>query len=132
MLQTSLALFVIALSPVLLDVLDLHAGQLGMFRLGVLGSAFHAVFLFLSIILAYFDLRRSVLLVQIVFFCVNAGATMVTLELGYAWYGYGYFSACVIAACLSGLIASDAVRRLPYLTFIANNPAIHRGDSKVL
>lgn len=123
-LQITLALFVIALSPRLLTLLDLHAGQLGMFRLGVLGSAFHAMFLFLTIVLAYFDLRRSVLLVQGLFFVVNAGATAITLQLGVAWYGYGYFMACVIAASVAALITADAVSRLPYLTFVANNPAL--------
>lgn len=125
-LQISLALFVIVLSPVMLDVLDLHAGQLGMFRLGVLGSAFHALFLFLSIVLAYFDLRRAVLWLQLTFLGLNAGGTALTLMLGFSWYGYGYFAASVIAACIAGALVSDAVARLPYLTFVSNNPAIRR------
>lgn len=125
-LQITLALFVIALSPKLLEGLDLHAGQLGVFRLGVLGSGFHAIFLFLTIVLAYFDLRRQVLVAQIAFFSINAGATALTLQLGPAWYGYGYFTACVVAASLAALFAADAVARLPYLTFVSNNPAIQR------
>ncbi len=125
-LQITLALFVIALSPKLLELLDLHAAQLGVFRLGVLGSAFHAIFLFLTIVLAYFDLRRPVLLAQIAFFSINAGATALTLQLGQAWYGYGYFTACVVAACIAALFVTDAVARLPYLTFISNNPVIKR------
>ncbi|MEQ1753771.1 MAG: exopolysaccharide Pel transporter PelG [Micropepsaceae bacterium] len=123
-LQVTLALFVIALSPKFLVLLDLHATQLGMFRLGVLGSAFHAIFLFLTIVLAYFDLRRSVLLVQIIFFVMNGAATAATLALGPAWYGYGYFLASVVTASAAALIAASAVGRLPYLTFIANNPAV--------
>lgn len=125
-LQLTLALVVIALSPTLLDLLDLHATQLGMFRLGVLGSAFHAIFLFLTIVLAYFDLRRHVLLVHTLFFAANALATAATLELGLAWYGYGYFLSCVAAACASAFITIQAVNRLPYMTFISNNPAITR------
>lgn len=123
-LQITLALFVIALSPRLLDLLDLHATQLGMFRLGVLGSAFHAIFLFLTIVLAYFDLRKQVLFVQVIFLVMNAAATAATLGFGTAWYGYGYFLASVVAASVAALIATGAVARLPYLTFIANNPAV--------
>jgi uncharacterized membrane protein len=125
-LQLTLALVVVALSPTLLDLLDLHASQLGMFRLGVLGSAFHAIFLFLTIVLAYFDLRRQVLMVHMLFFALNALATAATLELGLAWYGYGYFVSCVIAACASAFITIQAVNRLPFMTFISNNPAVTR------
>lgn len=126
-LQLTLALVVIALSPTLLSLLDLHATQLGMFRLGVLGSAFHAIFLFLTIILAYFDLRRHVLMIHVLFFASNALATAGTLELGMVWYGYGYFVACVVAACVSAFVTIQAVSRLPYMTFISNNPAVARG-----
>jgi uncharacterized membrane protein len=129
LLQVTLALFVIAISPRLLDWLDLHAGQLGIFRLGVLGSAFHAIFLFLTIVLAYFDLRRHVLLLQCLFFAVNAGATAATLYVGADWYGYGYFVACVVAACAAAMMTNDAVARLPYLTFISNNPALNRRNA---
>jgi uncharacterized membrane protein len=123
-LQLTLALCVIALSPSLLGMLDLHASQLGMFRLGVMGAAFHAIFLFLTIVLAYFDLRRQVLLVHGLFFALNAGGTLLTLSLGEAWYGYGYVLASVVTAAAAALSAMNAVGRLPYLTFVANNPAL--------
>jgi uncharacterized membrane protein len=125
-LQISIALFVIVLSPSLLSLLDLHASQLGMFRLGVLGAAFHALFLFLSIVMAYFDLRRAVLLMQLLFLTLNAVGTALTVQLGFAWYGYGYFAAALISAAVAALIATDAVARLPYLTFVLNNPALKR------
>jgi len=48
------------------------------------------------------------------------------LQLGPAWYGYGYFTACVVAASLAALFAANAIARLPYLTFVSNNPAIQR------
>jgi hypothetical protein len=46
--------------------------------------------------------------------------------LGLAWYGYGYFVSCVIAACASAFITIQAVNRLPFMTFISNNPAVTR------
>lgn len=123
-LQLTLALCVIALSPTLLDLLDLHASQLGMFRLGVIGAAFHSIFLFLTIVLAYFDLRRQVLIIHCLFFALNAGGTVMTLFLGEPWYGYGYVLASVITSAAAALAAMNAVSRLPYLTFVANNPAL--------
>jgi len=123
-LQLTLALCVIALSPIMLGMLDLHASQLGMFRLGVMGAAFHAIFLFLTIVLAYFDLRRQVLLVHSLFFALNAAGTLLTLSLGEAWYGYGYVLASVVTAAAAAVSAMSAVGRLPYLTFVSNNPAL--------
>ena len=123
-IQITLALFVIALSPKMLELLDLHALQLGMFRLGVMGSAFHAIFLFLTIVLAYFDLRKPVLLLQCLFFALNAAGTFATLSLGANWYGYGYFFATVVAASAAAIVAANAVANLPFLTFVANNPAL--------
>lgn len=123
-IQITLALIVVAISPKMLELLDLHASQLGMFRLGVMGSAFHAIFLFLTIVLAYFDLRKPVLLLQCLFFALNAAATLATLSLGASWYGYGYFFASVVAACTAAAVATNAVSNLPFLTFVANNPAV--------
>lgn len=123
-LQLALALCVVALSPLMLNLLDLHASQLGMFRLGVIGAAFHAIFLFLTIVLAYFDLRRHVLAVHSLFFALNAAGTLLTLSLGEAWFGYGYVLASVVTAAVATLSAMNAVGRLPYLTFVANNPAL--------
>jgi uncharacterized membrane protein len=60
------------------------------------------------------------------FFALNALATAATLELGLAWYGYGYFVSCVIAACASAFITIQSVNRLPFMTFISNNPAVTR------
>jgi uncharacterized membrane protein len=97
-----------------------------MFRLGVLGAAFHALFLFLSIVMAYFDLRRAVLMTQLLFLALNTAGTALTVHLGFEWYGYGYFAAALISAAVAALIATDAVARLPYLTFVLNNPALKR------
>ena len=123
-MQVTLALAVVALSPRLLELLDLHASQLGMFRLGVMGSAFHAMFLFLTIVLAYFDLRRHVLAIHICFLFLNTTATLATLALGEAWYGYGYFLATVVTAAAAAFSTVNTVTKLPYLTFVSNNPAL--------
>ncbi len=123
-LQTCIALFAILLTPGLAHLTGLHGQQFGIFRFGVLGSLFHALFLFASIGLAYFDLRRQVLQAQVLFLVLNAGATMVTLYLGFAWYGYGYFAATTLAFAYVSVLLTTEVRRLPYLTFILNNPAL--------
>jgi polysaccharide biosynthesis protein PelG len=125
-LQTCIALFAILLSPGIAISLGIHGEQIGMFRFGVLGSLFHALFLFASIALAYFDLRRQVLLAQILFFALNGALTWVTLQLGFPWYGYGYFAAAALSFGYVASVLLYEIHRLPYTTFILNNPALRQ------
>ena len=43
---------------------------------------------------------------------------------GFPWYGYGYFLASLLAFAVAYLMVADAVRRLPYFAFVANNPSV--------
>lgn len=124
LLQVCIVLFTLILTPGLATLFGIHGQQIGMFRLGVLGSLFHALFLFTAILLAYFDLRREVLIVQAVFLVTNALFTWMSLQMGFLWYGYGYFLACAVSFALAATIAIAYIRDLPYLTFIVNNPAL--------
>lgn len=123
-LQVCIALFAILISPGIAMAVGIHGQQIGIFRFGVLGSLFHALFLFASIALAYFDLRRQVLIAQVLFFVLNGGLTWVTLQLGYPWYGYGYFAAAALSFGYVASVLVFEVRRLPYTTFVVNNPAL--------
>lgn len=123
-LQLALAALAILLSAALAGPLAMHAEQLGMFRFGALGAAFHGLFLFATIVLAYLDLRRQVMWLYLLFLALNAGLTALTLIPGFAWYGYGYFAAALLSFLAAATMMWRAVRNLPYLTFIGNNPAV--------
>lgn len=123
-LQVCVALFAILLSPGIAMALGIHGQQIGIFRFGVLGSLFHALFLFASIALAYFDLRRQVLIAQLMFLVLNGVLTWTTLQLGFPWYGYGYFAAAALSFGYVAMVLLYEVHRLPYTTFVVNNPAL--------
>jgi uncharacterized membrane protein len=123
-MQVCIALFAILLSPGIAMALGIHGQQIGIFRFGVLGSLFHALFLFASIALAYFDLRRQVLIAQLLFLFLNGALTWTTLQLGFAWYGYGYFAAAALSFGYVASVLLYEVHRLPYTTFVVNNPAL--------
>jgi polysaccharide biosynthesis protein PelG len=124
LMQTVICYLIAVLAPLLLDALGASIRELGIFRFGVLGALFHALMLFATVILAYFDLRRLVLLVYTVFLVANFGFTWLTREMGYAYYGYGYFLASLLGLILAYGLAVRSVSRLPYLTFVANNPSL--------
>lgn len=123
-LQGSIAYVLIVFAPSLFAALDIPFTYLGVFRFGVLGILFHSLLLFAVIMLSYFDLRRDLVLLTGLFFVTNAALTVVTLDLGFPYYGYGYFLACVVAACAGLVLAWRRVAHLPYLAFVVCNPAV--------
>lgn len=123
-LQGAVSAVSIFLAPGIVGVLGLQYQQIGMFRFGTLGAFFQVLFLFCTVILAYFDLRRRNLAVQVLYLLLNAGFTLAFSDLGFAWYGYGYFLASLVAFAVAYLMVADAVRRLPYFAFVANNPSV--------
>ncbi|MBV8732395.1 MAG: exopolysaccharide Pel transporter PelG [Acidobacteriia bacterium] len=114
----------ILLAPQIFESLGISFTQLGIFRLSLLGAFFHVGFLFLMVILTYFDLRRMVLAVACLFLGANCLFTLVTLKLGFAWYGYGYFLAALTAFSAAFLALGHFLQRLPYATFVRNNSSV--------
>ncbi|PJK28800.1 exopolysaccharide Pel transporter PelG [Minwuia thermotolerans] len=123
-LQFCICVTVILVAGRLFDVLSIPPLQLGIFRFGVLGSLFHVLLMFVGIVLAYFDLRRVMLLVQVVFLLTNGLFTWATMEMGFAWYGYGYFMASLVTFVLGYGLCAWYVGRLPFLTFVQNNTSV--------
>jgi polysaccharide biosynthesis protein PelG len=123
-LQGALCAVAIFLAPTIIGLLGLNYKQIGMFRFGVLGAFFQVLFMFCTIILSYFDLRRRNLFVQAFYLITNVAATWWFSGLGFAWYGYGYFLSSLLAFVVAYLLVAEAIRRLPYLAFVANNPSV--------
>lgn len=124
LLQCSVCFMSILAAPKLFELLNMNYIQLGIFRFGVLGAMFQIFVLFLTVIHSYFDNRRSVLLIQ-GFFCVsNIAFSLVSREMGFTYYGYGYFLANLLTFALAAYTLERYVRRLPYHTFVTNNASV--------
>lgn len=123
-LQGSVAVAAVLVAPRLFEALQINFMQMGVFRLAVLGALFHMLLLFPCIILAYFDLRRLVLAISVAFLALNAGLTALSIEMGFRFYGYGYFLACLLCAALALGLGARAVARLPYLAFVKVNRSV--------
>lgn len=123
-LQGSICVATIVLAPRLFTLLNINFAQIGMFRIGVLGAFFHVLSLALSIALSYFDLRRPALLLQVLFLVTNLVATYVFLQMGFPYYGYGYFLAALVTFAATFLVVAFYLDRLPYQTFVAGNTSV--------
>jgi len=90
----------------------------------ILEKALIAVFLQMllltvMIFLLYFDIRKKVAIVTGVFFLANFGLTLLTLKLGYVFYGYGYLFACLIALIIGYAFLNRHLQHLEYHTFVS-------------
>ncbi len=97
------------------------------FNLPILGTlilekAFIAVFLQMllltvMIFLMYFDIKKQLLVVAAVFFFSNVVFTVISVNLGYVYYGYGYLYACLLALIAGFLFLHRHLNNLEYCTF---------------
>lgn len=124
-LQGFICIASIILAPVIFDVLGINLYQIGIFRIGVLGASFQILSLFIMVILSYFDYRKGVMWLQIIFFLSNAGFTYLTMQWGLSFYGYGFFAASLLTFFLGAIVLEHYLKDLPYHTFVTQN-IIHR------
>lgn len=120
-LQGSVTFVCVAAAPALFEWSGIPAPQLAMFRIAVMGSFFHVLLMSLAVVLAYFDLRRAMLSVYVVLLVTNALFTLVTVDLGFAYYGYGYFFSALVSFVVVAVMVGYYVSQLPFLTFVRNN-----------
>jgi uncharacterized membrane protein len=123
-LQGSICVATIILSPKLFSLLRIDFSQIGMFRIGVLGAFFHTLLLALTIVLSYFDLRTTTLKIHIFFLLTNAFFSYTTMQMGFSYYGFGYFISALTTFALAFMAVAHYVRRLPYQTFLVTNASI--------
>jgi len=124
-LQGCITAFVVLSAPALLSLIGVNLLGLGMFRLGVVGSFFHVLLGFVAVVLAYFDLRRKLLFVYFLLFATNLGFSLAFSQFGFAYYGYGYFLSAMVTLVVAYALCAWSVGRLPYMTFIRNNPSVY-------
>ena len=123
-LQGSICLVVILLSSRIFDLIGINYLQIGIFRFGVLGALFQVLTLFLTILLSYFDNRQAVLFSHLIFLITNVCFTLITLQLGFKTYGYGFFLATVTTFLFTAVMTARYASQLIYHTFITSNTSV--------
>jgi len=123
-LQIGVCCMTIVMAPFIFDLIGLNFIQIGMFRYGVLGAAFHVMTLFLMITMSYFEYRKGVLFLQFYFFMSNTIFTFISMELGFTFYGYGYFLSALTTFVLSAIFLRRYLTKLTYHTFITTNASV--------
>ncbi len=122
--QGTISFLALVLAAQILGGLNMSFHQIGIFRLGVLGGFFHVLALFAMIILSYFDARRTVMGIQVFFLAANVVLTLVSMQIGFAYYGYGYFLSSLLTFVLAAFVMYRHLADLSYHAFITHNKAV--------
>ncbi len=115
--QSVLSFLCVVFAGDLLRLFGLPLSEVGMFRFAVTGSLFLSFMLFSNVIMLYLDRRREVLAVGLVQTALNLVLTRASLHAGYAWYGAGFATACLVGMLVSLLFLTDQLFNLEYRTF---------------
>ncbi|WP_319523578.1 exopolysaccharide Pel transporter PelG [Breoghania sp.] len=116
-IQGTVSVLCIVFAPWMIKWINLSSVQIPLFQILLIGSFLQVLLLINVIILFYFDLRRQVLIVSIVFVAGNAGLSVLSIWLGLPFYGYGYTYGCLIALMVAFHQLNANVEDLEYLTF---------------
>ena len=122
--QGMISLAAIFLAPIIFTWLNIDFFMMGIFRLGVLGSFFHILSMFIFIILYYFDFRKVAMGLNFLLLASNIIFTVATLKLGFPFYGYGYFLSSILTFGVAYGFAYHYLKNLSYHTFVKNNTSL--------
>jgi uncharacterized membrane protein len=115
--QGSLTMICIFLAPEFVDLVGLAPLQQPLLQIALVGAFMQVMLSVAVIILSYFDRRKDVLAVTLVFLLSNCGLSWLSMQLGFTFYGYGYCYSCFISLMFAYYLVSKCVRNLEYITF---------------
>ena len=124
LLQLVLSVFAVFFAPQIIGLVNGDYMYLGMFRLGVLGAFFFMLTLIVSVVLSYLDRRRVNLALQSLFLVLNGALTYLSMQMGFSYYGLGYFVASLVTFIVGYTVLMSALKDLPYLVFVKNNSSL--------
>lgn len=116
--QGGMTLLAIITVPKIIEYLNMSMMQISMLRFGILGAMFQIFLSFTAIILSYFDKRRTMLKIYVVFLVLSIVFNVISRNLGFAYYGLGYPIATITAFVYSTFKLEKMLRNLPYYAFI--------------
>ncbi len=119
-LQGSITLIIFALAPTIFKWIGFDFSQLSIFRQGTLGAFFAALNLFIFIIFTYFDSQNNLLKSTITMFISNVVLTLISLKMGFTFYGYGYSLSMILTFFVSSSLLVRFLNELNYHIFITN------------
>ena len=117
-IQTIATLVIFVAGPSLLRLLGIPALYLPLLYIDVVAAGLQVVLLGLMNVFFYLDKRNVVLGITALFVVLNGIFTWATLELGAAWFGYGFAAAVFATVFAAFLVLDRKLDTLEYDTFM--------------
>lgn len=125
-LQGTITLVGLFLAPKIYPYLGMTSLNLGVFQIAMVATFLQALLQTLLIIMLYFDFRVDALVMSILFATTNYIFTRISIDLGFSYYGYGYFSSCLVSLVTGILIFNYRMKHLLYYTFVSQKIITYR------
>ncbi len=84
----------------------------------LLGVLMQMMLLTVMIFMMYFDIKRQLVIVSLTFLLTNVAFTLITIPLGYVYFGYGYVASCLTALLTGYFMLNRHLTQLEYRTFV--------------
>jgi len=117
-IQSIAVLVVFVAGPTLLRLAGITELYLSLLYVDVVAAGLQVVLLGLLNIFFYLDKRAYVMFLTALFLILNLGLTALTLQLGAAFYGYGFAVALLITVLVAMRLLEHKLARLEYETFM--------------
>jgi uncharacterized membrane protein len=105
-------------APTVFEFLKIPQLYLGLLYILSIGAMLQLAFMSVLAILYYLDRKKVAMWLSIAFFVTNAVFTYVSIDLGPAFFGYGYTVSLLLVFVLSLVVIRNEMDRLDYETFM--------------
>ena len=118
MIQGIIDIILFLTAPTVFKVLHIPGLYLGLLYILTIGAMLQIAFMSVLAILYYLDRKKVAMWLCISFFVLNAVLTLISINLGPSFFGYGYTVALLIVFLASMLVIRNEMNRLDYETFM--------------
>ena len=118
MIQGIIDIILFLTAPTLFSLLNIPQLYLGLLYILTIGAMLQIAFMSVLAILYYLDRKKVAMWLCISFFVLNATLTLFSIDLGPAYFGYGYTVSLLIVFLASLIVIRNEMERLDYETFM--------------
>ncbi|MDF1878381.1 exopolysaccharide Pel transporter PelG [Sulfurimonas sp. SAG-AH-194-C20] len=118
MIQGIIDIILFLTAPKVFEFLHIPQLYLGLLYILTIGAMLQIAFMSVLAILYYLDRKHVAMWLCILFFVANTVLTLVSIELGPAYFGYGYTVSLLIVFITSLVVIRNEMDRLDYETFM--------------
>ncbi|MFH1873884.1 MAG: exopolysaccharide Pel transporter PelG [Pseudomonadota bacterium] len=124
--QGTITLIAIVIAPYIYKYVGMASMSVTVFQVVVLATFLQAMLLPLLLLMLYFDFRMDALMMSLSFFLGNLFFSLLSIQWGSSYYGYGYLIGCAIALLVGFILFNYRLKHLLYYTFVNQRIIVHK------